>query len=146
MLALRSAGIELTAPYFDTAVAHYLVQPEMNHDLPRLSSILLNYEPILEDSLTEGKGKNKQPLSEAPLDKLSDFACEQADIVLQLKAKLIPLIKENGMEGLLRDMELPLIEVLANMEWDGVRLDVSVLNDFSVQLNERMDLCSPSGS
>lgn len=138
MLALRSAGIELTAPYFDTAVAHYLVQPEMNHDLPRLSSILLNYEPILEDSLTEGKGKNKQPLSEAPLDKLSDFACEQADIVLQLKAKLIPLIKENGMEGLLRDMELPLIEVLANMEWDGVRLDVSVLNDFSVQLNERM--------
>lgn len=138
MLALRAAGISLTAPYFDTAVAHYLVQPEMNHDLPRLSNILLNYDTIPVDSLTEGKGKNKRPLSEASAEDLCNFACEQADLSLQLKSKLIPLVKENGMEGLLHDVELPLIEVLANMDWDGVRLDVPVLNDFSAQLNERM--------
>ena len=140
MLALAGEGIELDVPYFDTAVAHYLIQPEIGHDTPRLASSLLNYETIPWEALVEpeGKGKPKRALRNVPVELLRDYACEQADMALRLKPVLIEKIKELEMEHLLNDVELPLVSVLAGMERAGVRLNVSVLNDYKTVLVEQM--------
>ena len=138
ILALANDGISLTEPYYDTSVAHYLVQPETGHDIVRLSSNLLGYEMISPDSLTEGMGRLKRTISEAPLELLRDYACENADMALRLKSVLDVQIKELGMENLLAEVELPLIAVLADMERAGVRLDEAVLKDYALVLKEQL--------
>lgn len=138
MLALQNDGINISAPYYDTSVAHYLIQPENSHDISRLASALLKYEMIPSEKLTDGGGRLKRAAEDAPLEFLRDYACEQADIALRLKSELEPQIKELGMETLFTDVELPLIEVLADMEKNGVRIDVSVLNDYATILKTQM--------
>lgn len=140
MLALANDGIEIARPYFDTTIAHYLVQPENSHDVERLASSLLGYECIPYESLLEskGKGKGKCVITDAPIELLKDYACEQADMVLRLKSALSKQIQTLGMENLLHDVEFPLVEVLADMEKTGVKLNETVLNDYKLVLSEQL--------
>ena len=140
MLALANDGIEIARPYFDTTIAHYLVQPENSHDVERLASSLLGYECIPYESLLEskGKGKGKCVITDVPIELLKDYACEQADMVLRLKSVLSEQIQTLGMENLLHDVEFPLVEVLADMEKTGVKLNETVLNDYKLVLSEQL--------
>lgn len=140
MLALANDGIEIARPYFDTTIAHYLVQPENSHDVERLASSLLGYECIPYESLLEskGKGKGKCVITDVPIELLKDYACEQADMVLRLKSALSEQIQTLGMENLLHDVEFPLVEVLADMEKTGVKLNETVLNDYKLVLSEQL--------
>lgn len=138
ILALSNDDIHLAAPYFDTAVAHYLVQPEIGHDVARLSSAFLNYETIPETTITGFMGKSKYAFSVVPKDTVRDYACEQADVVLRLRSILDEKIKELEMEHLFSDVELPLIEVLADMERVGVKVNESVLNDYALVLSAQI--------
>lgn len=140
ILALENDDINISKPYFDTTIAHYLIQPENNHDVERLASAFFNYECIPFNSLIENDGKNriKRDISNVPIESLKDYACEQADIVLRLKPVLLSKTKELGMIDLLENVEFPLIEVLADMEKNGVRLNESVLNDYKSVLIEQV--------
>lgn len=140
ILALANEGVQLSVEYFDVAVAHYLVQPEMSHDVARLASTMLGYDTIAWESLikSEGTSRTKRTINEIPVEQLRDYACEQADMALRLKPLLLERIQELGMSELLRDVEFPLIEVLANMEMTGVRLNEAVLNDYKSVLEARV--------
>ena len=140
ILALANEGVQLSVEYFDVAVAHYLVQPEMSHDVARLASTMLGYDAIAWESLikSEGTSRTKRTINEIPVEQLCDYACEQADMALRLKPLLLERIQELGMSELLRDVEFPLIEVLADMEMTGVRLNEAVLNDYKSVLEARV--------
>ncbi len=140
ILALANEGVQLSVEYFDVAVAHYLVQPEMSHDVARLASTMLGYDTIAWESLikSEGTSRTKRTINEIPVEQLCDYACEQADMALRLKPLLLERIQEFGMSELLRDVEFPLIEVLADMEMTGVRLNEAVLNDYKSVLEARV--------
>lgn len=140
MLALTNDGVTVSEPYFDIAVAHYLIQPENNHEIERLASSYLNYDCIsLEQLVDEGRGKPKKQIKDLAVEQLRDYACEQADMALRLKSIFEPKIKELGMEHLLYEMEFPLIEVLAGMEMAGVKIKETVLTDYRAVLTERME-------
>ena len=140
MLALANDGISIASHYYDTALAHYLVQPELAHDVPRLASTLLGYEMIDLASLLDNgaKTRTKRTVNDLSEEQLRDYVCEQADFTLQLKKVLDAKITKLGMQSLLTDIELPLVKVLADMEKSGVRLNESVLNDYRRVLEERM--------
>lgn len=140
ILALANEGVQLSVEYFDVAVAHYLVQPEMSHDVARLASTMLGYDTIAWESLikSEGTSRTKRTINEISVEQLCDYACEQADMALRLKPLLLERIQELGMSELLRDVEFPLIEVLADMEMTGVRLNEAVLNDYKSVLEARV--------
>ena len=130
MLTLRHAGIELQSSYFDTSVAHYLVEPEMKHLLPVLTSRYLDYEMLPQPA---AKGKS----AAAPLS--PEEACETADMALCLRPCLTRLIEEAQLVELMRDVELPLIRVLAEMEWTGVRVDTVELGRLSLDYTRRLE-------
>lgn len=140
ILALANEGVQLSVEYFDVAVAHYLVQPEMSHDVARLASTMLGYDTIAWESLIkpEGTSRTKRTINEIPVEQLRDYACEQADMALRLKPLLLERIQELGMSELLCYVEFPLIEVLADMEMTGVRLNEAVLNDYKSVLEARV--------
>lgn len=134
ILLLRREGIELTAPYYDTSLAHYLLEPEMNHALPRVVAAYLDYGTL--DYEADDKIRKKgEPV---PAGEETQRMCEVADVTLKLYNKLVPLIKEQGFDKLMDDIELPLVRVLADMEWTGVRIDVEVLSDLSSKFTEKL--------
>lgn len=134
ILLLRREGIELTAPYYDTSLAHYLLEPEMNHALPRVVAAYLDYGTL--DYEADDKIRKKgEPV---PVGEEMQRMCEVADVTLKLYNKLVPLIKEQGFDKLMDDIELPLVRVLADMEWTGVRIDVEVLSDLSSKFTEKL--------
>ena len=140
IILLRNVGVRLASSYFDTAVAHYIVQPETGHSVERLSEVLLQHSTTQLSSLTGQKGKGYTPIESLEDNVVKDYACELADCTLQLKPKLLAMVAENGMDKLLYDMELPLIEVLADMEITGVRVDVKSLHEYSVALTSQLSL------
>lgn len=131
MVLLHNVGVTLDGNYFDTAVAHYVVQPETSHTVERLSEIMLCHTTTQLASLTGAKGKGYTPIEALADDVMRDYACELADYTLRLKPLLEKCVRENGMESLLHDVEIPLIEVLADMEIAGVRIDVRSLQEYS---------------
>lgn len=137
MVALHQHGIPFTVPYYDTAVAHYLLQPERGHSVAEVAYELLHYTAITPDSLLGPKGRNQSKQQVAP-EALCRWACEAADLTLQLPDVLNRQLKEQGIEKLFTDIELPLIPVLASMELAGARIDVKALNEYSVALTEQM--------
>ena len=138
MVALHQHGIPFTVPYYDTAVAHYLLQPERGHSVAEVAYELLHYTAITPDSLLGPKGRNQSKQQVAP-EALCRWACEAADLTLQLPDVLDRQLKEQGIEKLFTDIELPLIPVLASMELAGARIDVKALNEYSVALTEQMN-------
>ena len=139
MVVLRRRGINLAAPYFDTAVAHYLLQPERPHATARLAEEILGVACTTDEALLGAKGRNRKRFVEVSGDAITAYACQLADIALALRKPLIASIDADSLTSLLTDIELPLIEVLADMEHTGARVDVRALTDYSVVLTERMN-------
>ena len=139
MVALDQHGIAFTAPYYDTAVAHYLLQPERGHSTAEVAYELLHYTAITPESLLGPKGRNQHKPSQLAPEAIARWACEAADLTLQLPDVLDKALMEQGLYTLLTDIELPLIKVLASMELAGARIDVKALNDYSVTLTEQMN-------
>ncbi len=138
ILFLKSYGIEMDGPLFDTMIAHYLLQPELKHNMDYLAEIYLQYKTITYEDICGAKGKNQLPIREVSHSVLSDYACEDVDVTLKLKNILSPLLSENSLEYLFYEVEMPLIYVLVGMEWEGVRIDVEALHTISVNLTRQL--------
>ena len=135
---LRNYGIALQGPLFDTMVAHYLLQPELRHNMDFMAEVYLNYETVHIDALIGPKGKAQKNMRELPPSEVYNYACEDADITLQLKNVLQPKLVEAGVDRLFNEVEMPLIPVLAEMECNGVRIDTAALKETSQVFTERM--------
>ena len=134
---LKWYDIEVKGKMFDTMLAHYLLQPDMRHNMDVLAETNLNYKTISYDELTEkvrGKQMNIRDVQKTKLDQLVNYACEDADITLQLKLLFDPLLTETKTRNLFNEIEVPLVPVLASMEAEGVKINIQNLNDFSTQL------------
>ncbi|MCR4854179.1 MAG: DNA polymerase I [Prevotella sp.] len=135
---LRNYGVQLAGPMWDTMIAHYLIQPELRHNMDYMAETLLGYQTIHIDQLIGPKGKNQKSMRDLPPSEVYEYACEDADITLQLKNKLEPMLKEKNVETLFYDIEMPLVEVLAEMEMNGVRIDTQSLAETSEIFTARM--------
>ena len=135
---LRNYNVELQGPMWDTMIAHYLIQPELRHNMDYMAEIYLNYQTIHIDELIGPKGKNQRSMRDLSPTQVYEYAAEDADITLQLKNKLEPELKKFHVEQLFYDIEMPLMPVLAEMEMNGVCLDTDSLNETSKQLTDRM--------
>jgi DNA polymerase-1 len=128
-------NIDVKAPYFDTMVAHYLISPEMNHGMDFLAEKYLNYKPVSIEELIGKKGRNQLTMDQLEPEKIVDYACEDADITLQLFEIFKKDIDSNeNLSSLFYDLESPLISVLGDMEMTGIKLDVDALAAFSKEL------------
>jgi DNA polymerase-1 len=136
-LVLSGYGIKLHGPIFDTMVAHYLIQPELRHNLDFLSEIYLGYKKIATVELI-GKGKNQTTMRSVDLQTIKEYACEDADITLQLKPLLEKEMKEAGVTKLFEEVEMPLLKVLTGMELTGMKIDVNALDQYAVILREQI--------
>ncbi|MBQ4366793.1 MAG: DNA polymerase I [Muribaculaceae bacterium] len=139
MVMMRSQRMEFTAPYYDTGVAHYLLQPERGHSTTEMAAELLHYEAIEPQSVTGPKGRSQLKWHQVQPARITNWACEQADLALQLPEALNSRLSEEKMTHLLTDIEQPLVAVLARMELAGARIDVKALNDYSVSLTQQMN-------
>ena len=135
---LARYGIELKGPMFDTMIAHYLLQPELRHNMDYMAETLLNYQTIHIDQLICAKGRGQRSMRDLLPSQVYEYACEDADITLRLKNVLEPRLKEAGIESLFHDIEMPLMPVLAEMEMNGVCLDTKALSETSKLFTERM--------
>ncbi|HAH25953.1 MAG TPA: DNA polymerase I [Prolixibacteraceae bacterium] len=135
---LLNYGVELKGPLFDTMMAHYLIQPEMRHNLDYLCELYLGYEKITTETLIGKKGALQQNMRQAPLDKLRDYSCEDADLTLQLKLAIEKDLDESGTRQLFDEIEMPLIYVLADMERAGVKLNTGELKLYAGILNTQL--------
>ena len=135
---LRNYDIELKGKMWDTMIAHYLIQPELRHNMDYMAEIYLNYQTIHIDELIGAKGKNQRSMRELDPKEVYEYAAEDADITLQLKNKLEPELKQQGAEKLFYEIEMPLMPILAEMEMTGVCLDTDSLAETSKQLTQRM--------
>ncbi|WP_317899199.1 DNA polymerase I [Aurantibacillus circumpalustris] len=131
---LKNYGIEIKNKMFDTMVAHFLIMPEMRHNMDILAQTYLNYSPVSIETLIGKKGKEQTSMRDVEINKIKEYASEDADITLQLKTTFAPKLAENEVEKLFNEVEVPLIRVLANIEREGINLDVPALKDFSSQL------------
>lgn len=138
MLVLKRYGVEVKAPLYDTMIAHYLVEPDMKHGMDYLSETYLGYTPVHIEELIGKKGKNQGSMRDVPINKIAEYAAEDADITFQLKQVLAPMVEKHEVTGVLKDIELPLIPVLADMEYEGVKIDVDYLNAYSKELEQDM--------
>ena len=136
---LRNYGVCLDGPMWDTMIAHYLIQPELRHNMDYMAEIYLHYQTIHIDELIGPKGKNQRSMRDLDPKDVYEYACEDADITLQLKNKLEPELKKYDCEDLFYHIEMPLMPVLAEMEMNGVCLDTQSLAETSKQFTARMN-------
>ena len=136
---LHNYGVELKGQLWDTMIAHYLIQPELRHNMDYMAEIYLHYQTIHIDELIGAKGKNQRSMRDLDPKDVYEYACEDADITLQLKNKLEPELKQHDCEDLFYNIEMPLMPVLAEMEMNGVCLDTESLAETSKQFNARMN-------
>ncbi len=135
---LKNYGLEISGPLFDTMIAHYLVQPDMRHNLDDLCEQYLNYQKITTDTLIGKKGALPQSMRQAPLEKLRDYSCEDADLTLQLKLAVEKDLNNSGTRKLFDEIEMPLIFVLADMERAGVKLNTGELKLYAEVLRTQL--------
>ena len=139
LTVLASYGIELHAPMFDTMLAHYVVQPELRHNMDYLAEIYLNYQTIHIEELIGPKGRNQKNMGDLSPAAICDYACEDAHVTLQLKKPLEEEMEKNGVRRVFDEIEMPLMPVLARMERNGVCLDTESLSETGRLFNERME-------
>jgi DNA polymerase-1 len=132
---LQRYGIKVLGPTFDTMIAHYLINPEAKQSMDFLANFYLNYQPISIETLIGKKGKGQGNMGDMKQEEISDYACEDADITLQLKQVLEPQIQKPHLADLFYKMEMPLVEVLKDMEFEGITIDVPALNSYSKELD-----------
>ncbi len=135
MLIMKWYGVELKGAIWDTMLAHYVIEPESRRGMDLLSAKYLGYEPVHIEELIGKRGKGQLNMRDVAFEKIKEYAAEDADITLQLKSKFEPLLKSNGVEKVFAEAEVPLVEVLTEMEFNGVRIDETFLKDYSLQLD-----------
>ena len=136
LLVLKNYGLDVKGKLYDTMLAHYLIEPEGKHSMDWLAQQYLNYRPVSIESLIGKKGKNQGNMRDVDVDEVVAYAAEDADITLKLKQKFDPIISSNGLDKLLEEVENPLIRVLTDMEFEGVRIDTEALAELSGILEE----------
>ncbi|MGF7140292.1 DNA polymerase I [Roseimarinus sediminis] len=139
MLMLQQYGINFRGPVFDTMIAHYLLQPELRHNLDYLCELYLGYKKVPTSQLIGDKGKNQQTMRSVPVDQLVAYACEDADVTLQLKVILEKELKEQELDRLAYQIEMPLIPVLCDMELAGVKVDTKALDEYAAKLRHQIE-------
>ena len=135
---LLNYGVEIKGKIFDTMIAHYLIQPELYHNMDYLAEVYLNYQTVHIDELIGQKGKNQKTMRDLTPAEVYEYAAEDADITLRLKNVLEPKLKEIGCEDLFWNVEMPLVPVLAHMEMNGVCIDTDILKETSKNLTIRL--------
>ncbi len=135
-IVLRWYGVELRGKWFDTMVAHYLLEPELRHNMDYLSETYLKYQPVSIETLIGKKGVNQLNMRNVPVDKVAQYAAEDADVTLQLHHFFAPKLQEEGLRELFDTMESPLTKVIVDMEIEGVRIDADLLGAYSVELTK----------
>jgi DNA polymerase-1 len=133
-LMLKWYGIEPRGPIFDTMLAHYVIEPEGKRNMDLLSAQFLGYEPVHIEELIGKKGKGQGNMRDVELEKIKDYAAEDADITLQLKQAFFPQLKKKAVEKVFYEVENPLVRVLTDMEFEGIRVDMDFLREYSKEL------------
>jgi len=135
---MSNYGIEVKGKLFDTMLAHYLINPDMRHNMDVLAESYLNYSPKPIESLIGKKGKNQKTMRDVPVEDAREYAAEDADITLQLRDAFAPMLEKTGTRKLFDDIETQLVPVLADMEMEGVNLDVPFLKSLSAEMAEEI--------
>ncbi|MBI3136187.1 MAG: DNA polymerase I [Bacteroidetes bacterium] len=133
---IEKYGVEVKGPQFDTMIAHYLITPEGKHNMDYLAELYLNYRPISIETLIGKKGKTQGTMLDVDPKEVSDYACEDADITFQLKQKFAPEIEKEHLKHLFYEIEMPLVNVLKEMEMEGIAIDVEALKKYSIDLEK----------
>jgi DNA polymerase-1 len=136
LLVLKWYGIELKGDLFDTMLAHYVIEPDGKRSMDLLSEKFLGYEPVHIEELIGKKGKTQGTMRDVEIEKIKEYACEDADITLQLKKVFTPLLKKKEVEKVFKEVEGPLVKVLVDMEYEGIKVDTDFLNDYSKELEK----------
>jgi DNA polymerase-1 len=136
LLILKWYDVEIEGELFDTMLAHYVIEPDGKRSMDILSAKYLGYEPVHIEELIGKKGKTQGTMRDVAIDKITDYAAEDADITLQLKNVFTPLLKSKQVEKVFGEVENPLVKVLTDMEYEGIRIDVDFLADYSKQLEK----------
>ena len=131
---LSKYGFSVRGELFDTMLAHYLINPDMRHNLDLLSETYLKYAPISIESLIGKKGKDQKSMRNVPLEDLKEYAVEDADIALQLRNYFLPLLEKSGTKALFQEIETPLVQVLVDIELEGIKLDIDFLKKMSTEM------------
>jgi DNA polymerase-1 len=139
MNVLKKYGIRVDGPMFDTLLAHYLINPEYRHNIDYLAETYLNYQTIHIEELIGNRGKNQLTMRQVPLEVITDYACEDADVTMKLKNIFEGMVEKENFSDLFYQIEMPLVPVLADMEEAGVRLDIPALKESSVVLTKYLD-------
>jgi DNA polymerase I len=137
---LKNYGINVEGKLFDTMLAHYLLQPDMRHNMDLLAETYLGYKPLSIEALIGKKGKNQGSMRDVPLEIITAYACEDAHVTQQLREVFEPMLKKNNLTRLFDDLETPLVYVLAEMERNGVKIDTVVLNEYSAKLQVDIEI------
>ncbi len=137
MAILKKYGLEIKGPFFDTMLAHYLIEPDQRHNMQVLSESYLGYSPISIENLIGKKGKNQGSMADVPLEMIAEYAAEDTDVTFRLKKKLAIELGSRGLNDVFSNIEMPLVRVLMDMEHEGVRIDVNFLNHYSKELNDQ---------
>ncbi|MCB2197354.1 MAG: DNA polymerase I [Bacteroidetes bacterium] len=135
---LKQYDVDVHGEIFDTMIAHYLLQPDLRHNLNYLSEQYLGYKPISIEELIGKKGAKQDSMRNVSAEKIKDYACEDADLTFQLKEIFEPELEKTYLDTLAITIEMPLIPVLADMEKSGIKLDINALNDFAKKLNKEL--------
>lgn len=138
---MANYGVQVNAPLFDTMLAHYLIEPDMRHGMDFLAETYLHYSPVSIETLIGKKGKGQGNMRDVELEKITPYACEDADITIQLRTVLEPFLDETETRSVFETVEMPLIPVLSNMEREGVKVDVRVLADLSKRFSQESAEC-----
>lgn len=139
LLVLRKYGVKVAGPLFDTMIAHYLINPELRHGMDYLAETYLHYKTIAIEELIGPKGKKQRTMRDVAIEQVAEYAAEDADVTLKLKNYFAPELKKEQVEPLFFDIEMPLIYVLAEMEYTGVTLDTAALKQSSETLTASMN-------
>jgi DNA polymerase-1 len=136
LLMLKWYGFELKGEIFDTMLAHYVIEPDGKSGMDVLSAKYLGYQPVSITELIGKKGKGQGNMRDIELEKIKEYAAEDADITLQLKNVFLPIIQKETVEKVLYEVEIPLVKVLTDMEFEGIRIDENFLKDYSIVLQK----------
>jgi len=131
---LANYGVEVRGPLFDTMVAHYMLKPDLRHGMDYLSQTYLGYRPVSIETLIGPKGKGQRSMRDADVNAVKEYSAEDADVTWQLAEKFAPMLDADEVTKLFDEVEMPLVSVLADMETEGIRIDIPALKAFSEEL------------
>ena len=138
LLMLKKYGVEVQGKLFDTMIAHYLIEPEMRHNMDMMAMTYLNYSPVEIESLIGKKGKGQLTMRDVDVQKVVDYAGEDADVTLQLKEAFAPRLEKDNLHKLFDQVEMPLVQVLTDLELEGITIDTNALAELSATLEVDM--------